>query len=41
MGHSAGCPLILSILENIKIKIHKAILVAGYSYLREKKKNLN
>jgi len=38
MGHSAGCPLILSILENIKIKIHKAILVAGYSYPTGKEK---
>lgn len=30
IGHSAGCPLLLSVLENIKVKIHKAILVAGY-----------
>ena len=29
IGHSAGCPLILSVLENIEVKIHKAILVAG------------
>ncbi len=31
IGHSSGCPLILSILENIKVKISKAILVAGYA----------
>lgn len=31
IGHSAGCPLILSILENINVKISKAILVAGYA----------
>lgn len=31
IGHSAGGPLILSILENIDIQIQKAILVAGYS----------
>jgi hypothetical protein len=30
IGHSAGCPLILSVLENIPVKIKKAILVAGY-----------
>lgn len=31
IGHSSGCPLILSILENIDIKIKKAILVAGFA----------
>lgn len=31
IGHSAGGPLILSVLENINVKIHKAILVAGYA----------
>ena len=31
IGHSAGGPLILSILENIKTTIYKAILVAGFS----------
>lgn len=31
IGHSAGCPLILSILENIGVKIRQAILVAGFS----------
>ena len=31
VGHSAGCPLILSILENIDTQINKAILVAGFS----------
>lgn len=34
IGHSAGCPLILSVLENINITIHKAILVAGYAKLK-------
>ncbi|MFH0874830.1 MAG: alpha/beta hydrolase [archaeon] len=29
IGHSSGCPLILSMLENIDVKIDKAILVAG------------
>lgn len=31
VGHSAGCPLILSILENINVRVHKAILVSGYA----------
>lgn len=31
IGHSSGCPLILSILENIRVRIRKAILVAGYA----------
>lgn len=31
IGHSAGGPLVLSVLENIDVKIHKAILVAGYA----------
>jgi predicted alpha/beta hydrolase family esterase len=31
IGHSAGSPLILSILENIDIQIKGAILVAGFS----------
>jgi predicted alpha/beta hydrolase family esterase len=30
VGHSAGGPLILSILEHIDVQIHKAVLVAGY-----------
>lgn len=34
IGHSAGSPLILSILENIDVTIHKAILVAGYSQMK-------
>ena len=29
VGHSAGCPLILSLLENISVRIRQAILVAG------------
>ncbi len=31
VGHSSGCPLILSVLENINARINKAILVAGYA----------
>ena len=31
IGHSAGGPLVLSVLENIKVTIHKAILVAGFA----------
>ncbi|MDO8561141.1 MAG: alpha/beta hydrolase [bacterium] len=31
VGHSAGSQLILSILENINVKINKAILVSGYA----------
>lgn len=31
IAHSAGCPLTLSVLENINIKIHRAILVAGFT----------
>jgi hypothetical protein len=31
IGHSAGGPLILSILEHIDVRIAKAVLVAGYS----------
>lgn len=31
VGHSAGCPLILSLLEKIDYKIKLAILVAGFS----------
>lgn len=31
IGHSAGCPLILSILENLNVQVSKAILVAGYA----------
>ncbi|MEZ4752761.1 MAG: alpha/beta hydrolase [Bdellovibrionota bacterium] len=30
IGHSSGCPTILSILENLSVKIAKAILVAGF-----------
>lgn len=39
IGHSAGGPLILSILENIKVTIYKAILIAGYSQLKSKDDN--
>ena len=31
ISHSAGCPLTLSVLENISIRIKQAILVAGFS----------
>jgi len=31
IGHSAGWPFILSILENIQLKVKQAILVAGFS----------
>jgi len=30
IGHSAGSPLVLSVLEKLDKPIHKAILVAGY-----------
>ena len=41
IGHSAGCPLILSVLEQIKTPIKQAILVAGYSRIKgsEKRKD--
>jgi predicted alpha/beta hydrolase family esterase len=35
IGHSAGCPLILSVLENLNVKINKAILVSGYARMLE------
>ena len=35
VGHSAGGPLLLCILENIHVTINKAILVAGYAKQRE------
>lgn len=31
VGHSAGAPLVLSVLENIEVQVHKAILVAGFA----------
>jgi uncharacterized protein len=39
IGHSAGSPLILSILEKINTTIHKAILVAAYSRMKDKDDN--
>lgn len=30
IGHSAGAPLVLSVLETIAVVVHKAVLVAGY-----------
>jgi predicted alpha/beta hydrolase family esterase len=38
IGHSAGGPLVLSVLENIKVRIQKAILVAGYARPKGAKK---
>jgi hypothetical protein len=38
IGHSAGCPLQLSVLENINVKIKQAILVAGYARPKGPKK---
>lgn len=32
IGHSAGCPLILSVLENLNVQIKQAILVAGFCF---------
>lgn len=31
IGHSAGCPLILSVLENIGVIIRQAVLVSGFT----------
>jgi uncharacterized protein len=39
IGHSAGGPFVLSILENISTTIHKAILVAGYSTMKNENDN--
>ena len=39
IGHSAGAPLILSLLENIQVKVKQAILVAGYARPKGKDKN--
>lgn len=39
IGHSAGGPLVLSVLEKINTQIHKAILVAGYSRMKSKNDN--
>jgi len=30
IAHSAGCPLTLAVLENIKVKVKQVILVAGF-----------
>lgn len=38
LGHSAGGPLQLSVLENIKVKIKQAILVAGYARVKGNEK---
>lgn len=34
IGHSAGTPTVLSVLENIEVTIHKAILIAAYSRMK-------
>lgn len=39
IGHSAGSPLVLSVLENINAQIHKAILVAGYARPKSEEKD--
>lgn len=41
IGHSSGCPLILSVLENIEVQVKQAILVAGFArpYGKEKHKD--
>lgn len=36
IGHSAGAQVILSVLENINVKVKKAILVSGYAKLLRK-----
>jgi predicted alpha/beta hydrolase family esterase len=38
IGHSAGGPLILSVLENLNVQIKQAILVAGYARPKGEKK---
>jgi uncharacterized protein len=38
VGHSAGGPLLLGILEHIPVRINKAILVAGYARSKGDKK---
>jgi len=38
IGHSSGSPLILSILENINVRVKKAILVSGYARPKGKDK---
>lgn len=30
IGHFSGCPVILSLLENLEFKINKSILIAGF-----------
>src|SRR5437762_8534810 len=30
IGHSSACPLILSMLQDVKVKIKQVVLVAGY-----------
>lgn len=39
IGHSAGAPLTLSVLEDINFKVKQAILVAGYARPKGKDKN--
>lgn len=38
IGHSAGGPLVLSVLERISVQVHKAVLVAGYARPKGEKK---
>ncbi len=39
IGHSAGGPFVLSILQNINVQIHKAVIVAGYDKLKNEGDN--
>ena len=41
IGHSSGCPLTLSVLENINARIKKAVLVSGYARVLGKMDNLS
>jgi predicted alpha/beta hydrolase family esterase len=40
IGHSAGAPLVLSVLENIGVTIHKAVLVAGFARILRSDKGI-
>jgi predicted alpha/beta hydrolase family esterase len=40
IGHSAGCPLTLSVLENIDVRINRAVLVSGFTKPLENYPNL-
>ncbi|MBI1862762.1 alpha/beta hydrolase [Candidatus Microgenomates bacterium] len=40
VGHSSGCPLALSVLENIDVKIKQLVLVAGFAINTSKDEEL-